>query len=318
MTKKKKIKFRKRYLVLFIIICLILGSIFLIFLKYKSKEIPVFNFSTLNTIGYDNKTIKYINEKLTEDEIKDLESKEKIDNLELFISKKYYLHKNLDRYLNYFTTHPELNIDKIIALVNVNADTEGYSNSKKADLSKGILILVNKYNKLDDSYEPTPMVDISTSYAYAERRILKEVYDSFLEMYLAAKKEKIDLFVVSAYRSFSYQKNLYTNYIGMYGVDYANTVSAKPGYSEHQTGLAMDITTPDCQMSEFKNTNAYVWLKDNSYKYGFILRYPEDKTDITGYAFESWHYRYLGKYMAKKVFEEGLTYDEYYAFYLDN
>ena len=104
----------------------------------------------------------------------------------------------------------------------------------------------------------------------------------------------------------------------MYGEDYANTVSAKPGFSEHQTGLAMDILTPGIEMSEFKNTKASDWLKDNGYKYGFILRYPEDKTYITGYAFESWHYRYLSKEIAKKVYNEGITYDEYYAFYLDN
>ena len=71
-------------------------------------------------------------------------------------------------------------------------------------------------------------------------------------------------------------------------------------------------------MSEFENTKAYSWLKENSYKYGFILRYPKDKTYLTGYAFESWHYRYLGKEMAKKVYDENITYDEYYTFYLDN
>ena len=102
----------------------------------------------------------------------------------------------------------------------------------------------------------------------------------------------------------------------MYGSDYTNTVSAKPGFSEHQTGLALDIIEKGGQMSEFENSKAYPWLKENAYKYGFILRYPKDKTYLTGYAFESWHYRFLGKDLAKKVYDEGITYDEYYAFYL--
>ena len=162
------------------------------------------------------------------------------------------------------------------------------------------------------------MINVDLSYSYEGRRILPEVNDAFIKMYNDAKKEGINLFVVSAYRSYSYQEKLYNNYITMYGIDYANTVSAKPGFSEHQTGLAMDILSPGVQMSEFENTKAYSWLKENSYKYGFILRYPKDKTYLTGYAFESWHYRYLGKEMAKKVYDENITYDEYYTFYLDN
>ena len=95
-------------------------------------------------------------------------------------------------------------------------------------------------------------------------------------------------------------------------------MAALPGYSEHQTGLAFDVMTSTSTTETFENTKEYEWLKNNAYKYGFILRYPKDKEDITGYAYESWHYRYVGKEIAKKIKEENITYDEYYAYYIEN
>lgn len=300
-----------------IIFILIIGAI--VVYKIPNNDQIVFKQtdSNLVNIGYDKETIKLINEKLTDKEIKKLNNINKIDELEMFIKEKYYLHKNLDRYISYSTANPDQNIKDVIALVNVNADKEAYKDSRPANLSKGNLILVNKYNSLSENYEPKGIFDINIKYAYENRKITNEVNEAFIEMYNAARKENIDLYITSAYRSYSYQKLLYNNYLSTYGEEYANTISAYPGYSEHQTSLALDILSPGIDMSNFEKSKAYQWLKDNSYKYGFILRYPKDKTAITGYAFESWHYRYLGKEIAKKVYEENITYDEYYAFYLD-
>ncbi len=270
----------------------------------------------LDKIGYDQKTLQLINQKLTDSEITDLKERKKINYLNIFIKEKYYLHKNLDRYLAYYTTHPEIEISKIISLVNVNADAIAYKNIKSADLSKGNLILVNKYNYLDSNYEPDNLIDLDLTYAYKKRQTIEEVKNAFIKMYNDAKKNNIDLFIASAYRSYEYQKNLYTNYVLTYGQEYTDTISAQPGFSEHQTGLALDIITYNQPMSNFKYTKAYQWLKNNSYKYGFILRYPENKEDITGYAFESWHYRYVGIKVAQEIFDANITFDEYYAFYI--
>ena len=271
----------------------------------------------LDKIGYDQKTLQLINQKLTDSEITDLKERKKINYLNIFIKEKYYLHKNLDRYLAYYTTHPEIEISKIISLVNVNADTIAYKNIKSADLSKGNLILVNKYNYLDSNYEPDNLIDLDLTYAHKKRQTIEEVKNAFIKMYNDAKKNNIDLFIASAYRSYEYQKNLYTNYVLTYGQEYTDTISAQPGFSEHQTGLALDIITYNQPMSNFKYTKAYQWLKNNSYKYGFILRYPENKEDITGYAFESWHYRYVGIKVAQEIFDANITFDEYYAFYIE-
>ena len=97
----------------------------------------------------------------------------------------------------------------------------------------------------------------------------------------------------------------------------ADLSTARAGFSEHQTGLAIDILTYNVTLSNFEETDAFKWLSSNAYKYGFILRYPKGKEDITGYEYESWHYRYVGVEIATQIFEEDITFDEYYAYYLE-
>ena len=123
-----------------------------------------------------------------------------------------------------------------------------------------------------------------------------------------AKALGLDLSLISGYRSYNTQKELYNKYVKKDGEEVANTYSAKPGHSEHQTGLAFDIGSVD---RSFANTSEAKWIEENAHLYGFIVRYPNGKTDITGYIYEPWHVRYLGKETAKKVWESGLTLEEY-------
>ena len=127
-------------------------------------------------------------------------------------------------------------------------------------------------------------------------------------MQAAAKKDGYSLTIVSGFRSYSYQGQLYNNYVARDGKAAADTYSARPGHSEHQTGLAMDINNAS---SSFNNTPEAKWIAENCYKYGFILRYPKGKENITGYMYESWHVRYLGKQLAKEVCDSGLTLEEF-------
>ena len=108
------------------------------------------------------------------------------------------------------------------------------------------------------------------------------------------------------------QNYLFNNSVKKNGIDHALVYSAKKGHSEHQLGLAVDLNTTQ---NSFEKTKQYKWLKQNSYKYGFIERYPKGKEFITGYAFEPWHYRYLGVDIATKIFEENITYEEYLVKY---
>ena len=132
---------------------------------------------------------------------------------------------------------------------------------------------------------------------------------AFKEMQAAAKLAGIDLYIGSGYRSYNTQKSLYNNYVKRDGKNAADTYSARPGYSEHQTGLAIDICSHDlkkaCVNSNFNNSAPANWLKDNAQYYGFILRYPNGKSGETGYKYESWHYRYVGKDLAGKLYNGG-------------
>ena len=131
------------------------------------------------------------------------------------------------------------------------------------------------------------------------------------KMFADAKAEKnLDMWVCSGYRSYTVQKNLYNSYVSRDGVKNADRYSARPGYSEHQTGLAFDINYAD---SRFTGTAQAVWLAENAHKYGFILRYPEGKESVTGYMYEPWHYRYIGVENAEKIYASGLTLEEYFG-----
>lgn len=133
---------------------------------------------------------------------------------------------------------------------------------------------------------------------------------AFNEMAAAASKEGLKLTICSGFRSYDVQKTLYNNYCNRDGKAAADRFSARPGHSEHQTGLAMDINYAG---DSFNNTPEAKWLADNCWKYGFIIRYPEGKESITGYKYESWHVRYLGKDWSKTIYESGLTLEEYFG-----
>ena len=144
-----------------------------------------------------------------------------------------------------------------------------------------------------------------------------KVTGSFKKMADAAKEEGLTLLITTAYRNYNFQATLYNNYVRQDGKEQADTYSARPGYSEHQLGYSADLTNKErVNFGEFKNTKEFTWLKDNAYKYGFIIRYTEANQYITGYVPESWHYRYVGNDIAKYIYENNITYEEYYAYFL--
>ena len=135
-----------------------------------------------------------------------------------------------------------------------------------------------------------------------------EALNAFYAMKSAAEGDGINLFIVSGFRSYNTQAALYSGYVASYGQSSADTLSARPGHSEHQSGLAMDVNSAD---SSFEGTKEALWLANNSYKFGFIIRYPKGKESITGYMYEPWHLRYLGVATAGAVYSSGLTLEEY-------
>lgn len=131
-------------------------------------------------------------------------------------------------------------------------------------------------------------------------------------MFADAKAIGLNIYISSGFRSYSYQSGLYNRYVNKDGKELADTYSARPGHSEHQTGLAFDVNQID---SSFDNTPEAIWLSNNCYKYGFILRYPKGKTNETGYQYESWHFRYVGRDLAEKLYNNGdwITMESYFG-----
>jgi len=310
--KKRKLKF-KNILIALVILFIIIFSIvkFFGYIRYKNS-----NYYKLEVLGYNKEEITYI-ESLDNNLIEDFLNTEyepiKID----FMKGKYFIYKNLEEYLEYYKDNYK-EVDEVITLVNTNSYKPFYSEIVETDISKNTLVLTNKYNKLDAEFEPKDLVNISLQYSYSNKQVTKETNDAYFQMCQDAKKNyNLTLVATSGYRDYELQEGLYEMYVSQSGEKTADTFSARPGHSEHQTGLAIDILSLKSNMSNFHETAEYEYLKDNSYKFGFILRYPETKEHITGYKFEPWHYRYVGTEVAKYIYENDITFDEYYAYYLN-
>jgi D-alanyl-D-alanine carboxypeptidase len=180
-------------------------------------------------------------------------------------------------------------------------------------------VLVNKKRNLPDSYVPEDLVTLSEVPTVLENPEVNQMrnaaYEALKELFKAAQDEEgYELYARSGYRSYNTQTSLYSSYVESYGKEAADKYSAKPGQSEHQTGLSIDIT---CEALNFRlddtfgETEEGKWVAENAHRFGYIIRYPKDKEDITGYMYEPWHIRYLGTELAGKVFESGLTLEEY-------
>ena len=169
------------------------------------------------------------------------------------------------------------------------------------------VIVVNKTYDLPSNFAPN---NLSTINGYI--KVVDYVKDAFNELTSDSKSLGLNIYASSGYRSYNDQKYIYNNYVRLDGREQADTYSARAGYSEHQTGLAIDVNTIN---ASFINTDESNWLKDNCYKYGFIIRYPEGKENITGYTYEPWHIRYVGKKLATKLYNDGdwITMEEYYG-----
>lgn len=160
------------------------------------------------------------------------------------------------------------------------------------------ILVVNKEIPLPSDYNPG---------------LQPEVIEAYQQMFRDGAERGLDFVLVSDFRTYQYQEQLYNNYVARDGQEAADQYSARPGHSEHQTGLTVDVGSADSASNltvKFGDTPEYAWLKDVAHEYGFIVRYPEGKEHITGYQYEPWHLRYIGD-EAEAVYESGLSLEEY-------
>ncbi|MEF3323937.1 M15 family metallopeptidase [Gulosibacter sp. GYB002] len=217
------------------------------------------------------------------------------------------------------TTTPTATPTPISAPTSTRAQPNGSAQGLQIDIDdpNSITTLVNKQRPLPKDFVPKNLVKLSSVGVPSvnDHSMRREAADASRELYDAAGKAGYHLNFASGYRSYELQTELYTEYVEQLGQEAADATSAKPGFSEHQTGLAVDIfeTSTDCILEGcFGKTKAGKWLKENSWKYGFILRYENGTQDVVGYEYEPWHFRYVGKDVAAAYHESGArTYEEF-------
>ncbi|MFD2924381.1 M15 family metallopeptidase [Halobacillus naozhouensis] len=187
---------------------------------------------------------------------------------------------------------------------------------------KSMHVVVNKQRKLPDGYTPPDLVVPDVPFYFTEfhpkKQMRKEAAKALEELFAAASKDGIDLVAASGYRSYERQKSIYQQNVAERGKEEANQFSAKPGTSEHQTGLAMDVTSAQMAFKlkqTFSQTDEGEWLAKHAHKYGFIIRYPKGKSDITGYSYEPWHLRYVGTDISTEIHNQEETLEEFFGFY---
>ena len=202
---------------------------------------------------------------------------------------------------------------KVVNLLSATIDSEGLI------IEPDVLdMVVNKERTLPAEYIPENLVTVRVPTCLENEEIKqmrKVAADALFNMFEEAKVEGLELVARSGYRSYKTQTALYNGYVSRHGQDYADKYSALPGQSEHQSGLAMDITAQSSglQLEDyFGDTEEGMWVSDHAHEYGFIIRYPLGMEDITGYLYEPWHLRYLGVDLATEVYESGLTLEEYF------
>ena len=323
---------KKKYLIILIILIVILCGIgvSLFWVFQEKEETPVLteeqklteqgihlvnkeNFTkdanTLLEKGYSADEINQIYEYMSDKNITKILASDYIDLSEFYQISNFDF-DNIDRYLAYQTSQG-IEMKQAVTEVNLNLDTDFYTNIETIEDPSSITVLVNKFHALPADYVPDDLIPIPS---FPNLQIKDDAAEDFEALLAAAKLDNVIIIPYSTYRSYDYQQGLYNKYLQTDSQEEVDTYSARPGHSEHQTGLALDVRSSS-HWSNLTDSD-YEWMLNNSYKYGFIIRYPKDNSRITGYQEEPWHLRYIGIEHATKVHELGITFDEYYDLYL--
>ena len=331
---KKKKKLRKSIKLLLSIIIVIIVSYTSITI-YKSNENRFYNFFIpefdnkkdkisikLEELNYTEKEIELIKKYVSEDNISYLIENSLNHTLVYnLVNEPYYIDNYLQKYLNYQKEHQDKSSKDIVTIINTHIDQPFYQNDITTDISLGKFVILNKYYHTDKTYpNEEELVTIDGKYHIngTETRLNKECYEAFLKMFEAAKAagDEYAFKLKSAYRSYDTQVSTYNYWVSQDGKETADTYSARAGYSEHQTGYAFDIRDYNYIHEDYSKSTSFTWVSQNAHKYGFIIRFPKGKEHITGYQYESWHYRYCGIECATYIYENDITFEEYYEYFI--
>lgn len=314
---------KSKIIILSIILIGIISSIIIYLIMIDNKKTKVETNDAPVTKNISEEEQAYINIGYSLEETQNIikymskKNQDKILNNKYQDITKYYQIKNFDfdnieRYRLYEEENKDLSLDKVITYVNLYLDENAYLTTEEIVDKESILSSPNKHYSLG-MYEPLDLVTLNRAVG-SNNKMRKEASTHLEELLSYAEENGHIMYPYSAYRSYDEQSRLYTNYKNRDGEEEADTYSARPGFSDHQTGLTTDIRSSN--LGDRLNDDDLEFMINNSYKYGFILRYPEGKENITRYVYENWHYRYVGIEAAKIIHDNDLTLDEYYDLYV--
>lgn len=318
--KKKKLKLNRRNFAVIVLIILAIISIFVYKLSNKEENKNIPKEEQIN-LKYSKENLEYIKKELSKENI-DYLVNNKIKEKEVIplVKETYYIDDYLTKYLKYQKENPKKTTKEIITIINTHIDSDYYTNTIPTDTTLGKFVLLNKYYHADKNYHAEDLMEIDSIYSlYGDTykiELSKECFEAFLKMYNDAKDAGYGFKINSAYRSYDKQETIYNRYVSTDGQKLADTYSARPGHSEHQTGYAFDVRDYPFTNDDFSKTKSFKWVSENAYKYGFILRFPKDKEHITGYQYESWHYRYCGIECSTYIHNHDITFEEYYEYFI--
>lgn len=216
-----------------------------------------------------------------------------------------------ERYLEYKNENPDLSTEDIVTHCNMGIDVPFFTRDAiEVDDPYAIDTLVNKVYKLPDGFEPNNLLVIDS---FRSQTMQEPAALAFQSMKEACKSQGFEILAYSGFRSYDYQNMIYNNSVNVKGQAHADAYIARPGHSEHGLGMSVDVSINGGDYNECHKSPYYSKFYNTLADYGFIVRYPEGKEDLTGYSYESWHIRYVGVEIAKELETSGLTLDEYIA-----
>lgn len=300
-----------------IVLVIILTLVFVISGYISDAKMRKTSEFRLSEVGYTDNEIKVITKSLNKEQVEKIISSKYKKNLTKFLKEKYFIYDNLERYLDYASSNPSTEATKVVSIVNSRADTEWYSKIEETDTSKGELMLVNKFYGLNENYEPEDLITVSETYAYKGKKVSKVMYDYLTDMLDSAKSSGYTMLVSQGYRSYADQEEAYKGIQNSSGASVADRQAARPGHSEYQTGLSIVLGIYDTKEDNVEESEIQSWFINNCHRFGFILRYPEGTSEITGFSTDNWRLRFVGVDAATKIHNEGITFDEYYEYYVN-
>ncbi len=268
----------------------------------------------LEVKGYSETEVSYIKSNFNSSQVSHILSIDYSKSIISLSKEKYFRFDKLDKYLEYASKNSALTNSEVIIKINTHRDIDFYEEILETDTGKKELMLVNKYYKLSETYEPTDLVEISSRYAYSGKFISESILENVQNLIDSAKESGYKLVVTQGYRSYEDQNTAYESYKSSNGESAADTFVSRPGHSDYQTGLSLDIEPYNKVIETPDENEEHIWLMSNAHNYGFILRYPKDKSDITGFNYYPWRLRYVGVEAATDIHSNNITLEEYYGY----